>query len=205
MNYLLEHLPKGERPIAKTRKSLCIFIRDIFFLLVIAGGAAATYFWLHVPPDNIIFLGCVGGLLLIWLCLLGANVVKFMSSALLVTTHKFMYKEDLISIKLFDSQLANIDSVEVEYKTVFHRLFNYGQLVISTHATKHTFNNIAKPDLFSARLNKQASRVADSRIRRVHVTFGVGPSSQPSPANRLCNMAPVKAPPGKKVKQPVSK
>lgn len=195
MNYLLSRLPLEEKGVAKTRKTICLFFREILVAILIAAVIIVLHKflkWEFASTNMYIVYGVGGG---IWLLLFLQNFTKYISTAMLVTTHKFMYKEDLITINVLDTQLSNIDAIEVEYKTPLQRLFNYGHITISTRNTKHTFKNISKPDIFSARLNKQAALAADSRIRRVHVSFGLASNMK----------APVKKPANVKAKQPVKK
>lgn len=195
MNYLLSRLPMDEKGVAKTRKTVCLFFRELLVAIIVAAAIILLnkfLQWEFKSTKMYIVYGVGGG---IWLILFLQNFTKYISTAMLVTTHKFMYKEDLVTINVLDTQLSNIDAVEVEYKTPLQRLFNYGHITISTRNTKHTFKNISKPDIFSARLNKQAALAADSRIRRVHVSFGLASNMK----------APVRKAPNAKAKAPVKK
>ncbi|MEG2453482.1 MAG: hypothetical protein RSB20_01305, partial [Clostridia bacterium] len=132
MNYLLSHLTANERPIAKTRKSACIFLREVLVLIILGGVIAGFFFGMKWPLASKEMYMVYGGCGLVFLVFLSLNIASFISTALLVTTHKFMYKEDIVAIKVFDTQLQNIDAIEVDYKTIFHRMFNYGHITIST-------------------------------------------------------------------------
>lgn len=177
MNYLASHLPKGEKVYAKTHKSAFIFMRDVLIAVLLAGIALGVHFGLNVDMKIMIWVYvAVGVVVLFCVC---DSAIRYASTLLVVTTHKFMFKEDIITIKVFDTQLQNIDSVEVDYKTPLRRALNVGNITIRTRNSVRTFTNIARPDRFSAVLNKRASDVQDSRKAKVRITFGIGKSPAP--------------------------
>ena len=118
MNYLASHLPKGEKIYAKTHKSVFIFMRDVLIAVLLFGIAVGVQLGFKVDTKIMIWVYIVCAVVVVF-CLCD-SAVRYASTLLVVTTHKFMYKEDIITIKVFDTQLQNIDSVEVDYKTPLH-------------------------------------------------------------------------------------
>lgn len=172
MNYLINHLPSGEKVVATARKSLFIFLRELLIALLIGGVIGGFYYGLHWQFDKMlyVYIGC--GIILVLFFI--NNFIKIVSTALLVSTSKFLFKKDLITITVFQTQLQNIDGIEVKYKTPLHRLFNAGNVSVLTRNARYELKNISQPDIFASRLNKQASIVADNKIRKVDITFGIG-------------------------------
>ena len=111
MNYLASHLPKGEKIYAKTHKSAFIFMRDVLIAVLLFGIAVGVQLGFKVDTKIMIWVYIVCAVVVVF-CLCD-SAVRYASTLLVVTTHKFMYKEDIITIKVFDTQLQNIDSVEV--------------------------------------------------------------------------------------------
>lgn len=191
MNYLVNHLPSGEKVVATTRKSAFVFVREFFILIILGGIIAGFLYGLKWDAGKMLYVYISCGV--IFLIFFINNLIKFVSTALLVSTNKFLFKKDLVSITFFQTQLQNIDGIEVKYKTPLQRLFNAGSITVLTRNAKYELKYIKKPDIFAARLNKQASNVAGHRI-----TFGIGPQRMPN------SMAIVKKSPdvvAKKVKK----
>lgn len=174
MNYLASHLPKGEKIYAKTHKSVFIFMRDVLIAVLLFGIAVGVQIGFKVDTKIMIWVYIVCAVVVVF-CLCD-SAVRYASTLLVVTTHKFMYKEDIITIKVFDTQLQNIDSVEVDYKTPLRRALNIGDLTLRTRNSVHVFRNLSRPDRFSAVLNKRASDVQEGRIAK--------PASRLQSANR---------------------
>lgn len=177
MDYLQNHLPKGEKIITRTRKSAFIFAREVFIAALLVGIILGLQLGAKIDQKYMyIAYGIAGFILLIFLC---NNLIKFASTVLVVTTHKFMVKEDLITIKVFDTQLANIDGIEVEFRTPLRRALGVGDIKVSTRNSVHEYRNVARPDKFTAVLNKQCADIGDRRVNKVHVTFGIGVPQKP--------------------------
>lgn len=177
MDYLQNHLPKGEKILARTKKSAFIFMREVLIAVVLTGIILGLQLGAKIEQKYMYFAYAAAGvILLLFLC---SSLVKYASTILVVTTHKFMVKEDIITIKVFDTQLSNIDGIEVEYRTPLRRALSVGNIKINTRNTVHEYTNVSHPDRFTAVLNKQCSEVADSRLRKVRITFGIGAQTQP--------------------------
>lgn len=178
MDYLQNHLPKGEKIIARTRKSAFIFVRELLIAVVLVGIILGLQLGLEIEQKIMyIVYGVAGLIFLLFLC---NNLIKFASTLLVVTTHKFMVKEDIITIKVFDTQLTNIDGIEVEYRTPLRRALGVGNIKVNTRSSVHEYRNVARPDRFTAVLNKQCSDIGDRRANKVHVTFGIGVPKKPA-------------------------
>lgn len=177
MNYLASHLPKGEKIYAKTHKSAFIFMRDVLIAVLLFGIAVGVQLGFKVDTKIMIWVYIVCAVVVTF-CLCD-SAVRYASTLLVVTTHKFMYKEDIITIKVFDTQLQNIDSVEVDYKTPLRRALNIGDLTLRTRNSVHVFTNLSRPDRFSAVLNKRASDVQEGRIAKTCISFAIGKSPAP--------------------------
>lgn len=177
MNYLASHLPKGEKLYAKTHKSAFIFMRDVLIAVVLFGIAVGIHMGVKVENRIMlwVYIACA---VVVLFCVAGTSV-RYASTLLIVTTHKFMYKEDIITIKVFDTQLQNIDSIEVSYRTPLRRALNVGDITVRTRNSVQTFKNLSRPDRFSAVLNKRASDVQEGRIARARVSFAIGKSPAP--------------------------
>ncbi|UKI14659.1 MAG: hypothetical protein L6V85_01085 [Clostridiales bacterium] len=137
MNYLASHLPKGEKIYAKTHKSVFIFMRDVLIAVLLFGITVGVQLGFKVDTKIMIWVYIVCAVVVVF-CLCD-SAVRYASTLLVVTTHKFMYKEDIITIKVFDTQLQNIDSVEVDYKTPLRRALNIGDLTLRTRNSVHVF------------------------------------------------------------------
>jgi len=177
MNYLASHLPKGEKIYAKTHKSAIIFMRDVLIAILLFGIAVGVHLGFKIDTKIMLWVYIACGVVVIF-CLCD-SAVRYASTLLAVTTHKFMFKEDIITIKVFDTQLQNIDSIEVDYKTPLRRALNVGDITVRTRNSVHVFRNISRPDRFSAVLNKRASDVQEGRIARTRITFAIGKSPAP--------------------------
>lgn len=168
MDYLLKRLPKGEKVLAKTRKTPLIFLRELLFAVILGGTIAGIQIGFKISQDimNWVYVGAAAFLMLTGL----QSLIKF-SSVLVVTTNKFMYKKYVIIIKVFDTMLYNVDGVEVRYPDPVRRLLNVGHLVLRTRNSEYVIKNLARPDMFAAKLDKQASLRGSNN--NLHISFGV--------------------------------
>lgn len=177
MNYLESHLSKDEKIVARTRKSAFIFMRDVLLAALLVGVALGIQFGFKI--DMNVMRWVYIAIILVVLLAVADTTVKYASTLLAVSNKRFMFKEDIITIKVFDAQLRNVDCVEVEYRTPLRRALNVGDITVRTRSSVHTFTNVARPDRFSAVLNKRAADVQDGCLSRANVTFGITKSNPP--------------------------
>lgn len=172
MDYFENHLPKGEEIKARTRKSLLIFMREIFIGALLAGIIVGLQLGAKISQDIMLWIYVAAGI--IELLFISHSLIKYSSTVLVVTNQKFMFKEDIVTIRVFDTLLQNIDGVEIEYKTPLRRAMNVGNIIIRTKSSEHIFRNISRPDIFTAVLNKQAAALQSGRSGTVRIAFGLG-------------------------------
>lgn len=180
MDYFSGHLTAGEKIIGRTRKSVYVMSRDLLLALVLAGAIAGLYLGLHLSVSTLRWI-VLGAALLLLLTVLN-SYVKIATTILVITTRRFMTKQNLVTIKVSETLLDNIDDVEVEYRGPIRRMMNVGDIVVRTKSTERKYKNIARPDIFASVLNGQAARLKDGRQGTVKVSFGVE-SGTPSVAD----------------------
>jgi membrane protein YdbS with pleckstrin-like domain len=85
------------------------------------------------------------------------ELIRIKSTELVLTQTKVIGKLGFIKISLQDSQLSNIDNIQINF-SFFGRLFNYGDLMIESRSDSFRYRNIAKPLAFRQLINEQISK-----------------------------------------------
>ena len=117
--------------------------------------AKAHFHWLYTAKAWV-------ALILLGWCLIGIVIFFTMmtrkwTTEIGVTTHRFVEKEGLFSLKTFEVALPNIEGVQVT-QSVWGRLFGYGHLRIEGTGVDHMdLPNIADPLAFRAAIETAKS------------------------------------------------
>ena len=137
--YVLKNLVEGERLLYTTRLSWLIFVKPIFFILVVGIILAIA----HVPFWIII---CI--LILLALIFLIPTWLLYNFSEFAVTNKRVILKRGWLTRTAFEINLTHMESFMVE-QGLFGRMFNYGAVrVTGTGGSKERFSMIASPMSF---------------------------------------------------------
>lgn len=93
------------------------------------------------------------------------DIIDFCTTKLSITTKRVTGKRGLINTNQLDSPLNKINGVQVE-QGLFGKMFNYGNISITTASTVFIFRYIDKPNEFRATLNNQIEAYDDARIEQ---------------------------------------
>jgi hypothetical protein len=85
------------------------------------------------------------------------ELIRIKSTELVLTETKVIGKLGFIRISLQDSQLSNIDNIQINF-SFFGRLFNYGDLMIESRSDSFRYKSIARPLAFRQLINEQISK-----------------------------------------------
>lgn len=160
--YLNEHLNPGETPIYRAHLSwIPCFIHQIPFMLV--GGIAGGVAW-GITTDFFLGTAVFAGAWVLGVLSQLPQCYKNISTDILITNQGIHSKKKLFAVE--DDQFSRygyINDAELTYGTVFQRMFQYGQIKVSTVGgggeSNYEFKNLAKPATF-----KNALRAAQQKF-----------------------------------------
>ena len=96
----------------------------------------------------------------IWLI---KDIITFITTKLIITNKNINGKTGLFNTNELNSPLNKISGVQVQ-QGIFGKIFNYGNIVITTASTKFQFKYINKPNEFRNALNYQIEKYEEERI-----------------------------------------
>jgi uncharacterized membrane protein YdbT with pleckstrin-like domain len=130
---------------------LSMFSTFVFALVLVVAGIGAAF----VPQAW--YVGVA--LIVLGLLVVGAALVKRMSTELAVTNKRVIAKFGLVSRRTIELNLAKLESIRVD-QTVGGRLFNYGSIVlVGTGASLEPIPFIAAPIAFRQAVQSAADQV----------------------------------------------
>lgn len=115
--------------------------------------------WAILVPHIILMLILIGFVTII------PAIITMFTTELVITNKKISGKLGLLNTKAMDSPLNKIQNVKVE-QNIFGKIFNYGNIDITTASGSYNFKGIARPDSFKNALNQQIDTFDDERINK---------------------------------------
>ena len=112
-----------------------------------------------------LIIDCFAICILIALIWIVKDLIKFITTKLIITNKKVNGKTGLINTNELDSPLNKINGVQVK-QGLFGKIFNYGTVSITTASTAFNFDYIDKPNEFKNILNNQIEKYDDDRIEK---------------------------------------
>ena len=91
------------------------------------------------------------------------DLIKYFTTHLEVTNRRVKGKTGLINTNELDCPLNHINSVQVK-QNLFGKMFNYGNIIISTASTVLDFSYISKPNELKTIINNQIEAREDSKM-----------------------------------------
>lgn len=176
MGYLEEHLAKGEKLISRAHKTLWIFAREVFMLLL----AALSYVIIGVAVgQEMAGLYTAVAFFVLFTFFLIDHSVKFSNTEIILTNTKVAGKSGALTVNVIEIILQNIDCVEIKQSTI-GRMTHSGTLKIVTHTKSFTYTAISEPQKFVTLINAQTVKVNanKNKQKKVMVSFGISPDQQ---------------------------
>lgn len=93
------------------------------------------------------------------------DIIKFITTKLVITNTRVRGKVGLINTNELDSPLNKINGIQIK-QGLFGKIFNYGTISITTASTSFEFEYIEKPNEFKNILNAQIEKYDDDRIQK---------------------------------------
>ncbi len=92
------------------------------------------------------------------------NLIDIFTTELAITNKKVIGKRGFINSASMDSALDKVQNVAVK-SGLFGKIFNYGDITITTAAGSYHFFNIAKAETFKQRLNAQIEQYSEDKVK----------------------------------------
>lgn len=176
--YLNSHLNVDEVPLYRAHLSwIPVFIHQIPFML--AGGAIGGLVW-GLMNDFLLGFGIYTLAFVIGMISQIPQVYANIATDILITNQGVHSKKKLVAVqddKFTQHQYLN--DVELDYRSVFQRIFEYGTVKVVTIAgsdENYEFKNLAKPATFKQAVRAIKNKYPDGKLPAVDDDYGRAPS-----------------------------
>ena len=179
-----QHLQPGEEVLYRAHPSRFPLIPPLAGAALVAIAGFVVWRWVVVGNGPVIAL--VAGIpVLFLLAVAGMRYLRLLSREYILTNHRLIQQEGLLSKKSIDSYLEKINNIEYS-QTLLGRLLGYGDLRIDTAnmAEPSMFERIADPLGFKRAISGAAEAYRMGLSRPV-VAAAAAPAAVASGAERL--------------------
>lgn len=151
MNYLKKNLLEDEKILLKANLTNYIYVNEIllFVLLIIY----VLYLNLFIKGHLHKFL-CVLPFLIIVIFYYINQLVKDITTELVITNKRVLGRKGFIKIKALDTMISSIDNVKVTIPFI-GRLLRYGNIIIETKSDNYEYKLIKNPIKLKKRIMEE--------------------------------------------------